>query len=143
MQLFYKIGILKNFSKFARKHLCWSLVFNKFAGLQPATLFYKSLQRRCFPINFDKLILTYATHALFCCCCCCCCFFDFRQYFMNPRQPSHFFLPREKFFGNTHATHPTHAKILTYAIHELTPSTLTTPPMLFSRLRREDFKLSQ
>ena len=39
MQSFYKIGILKNFAKFTRKHLCRNLFFNKFPGLQPATLF--------------------------------------------------------------------------------------------------------
>ena len=38
MQLFYKIGILKNFAKFKRKHLCWNQFFNKFSGLYPATL---------------------------------------------------------------------------------------------------------
>ena len=27
--------MLKNFSKFKRKHLCWNLVFNKVAGLRP------------------------------------------------------------------------------------------------------------
>ena len=27
VQSFYKIDILKNFAKFTRKHLCWSLFF--------------------------------------------------------------------------------------------------------------------
>ena len=31
--VFYKKGVLKNFAKFSVKHLCWSLFFNKVAGL--------------------------------------------------------------------------------------------------------------
>ena len=31
-------GVLKNFTKFTRKHLCPSLFFSKGAGLRPATL---------------------------------------------------------------------------------------------------------
>ena len=27
--MFYKIDVLKNFTKFAGKHLCWTLIFNK------------------------------------------------------------------------------------------------------------------
>ena len=37
-ELFYKKGVLRNFAKFTRKHPCQSLLFNKFAGLRPATL---------------------------------------------------------------------------------------------------------
>ena len=33
-QMFFKIGVLKNFAKFAGKHLCQSLLFNKVAGLR-------------------------------------------------------------------------------------------------------------
>ena len=33
-----KIGVLKNFTKFKGKHLCWTLFFNKVASLSPATL---------------------------------------------------------------------------------------------------------
>ena len=32
-QMFFKIGILKNFAIFTGKHLCWILFFNKIAGL--------------------------------------------------------------------------------------------------------------
>ena len=32
-------GVLRNFAKFTGKHLCQSLVFNKFVGLRRATLF--------------------------------------------------------------------------------------------------------
>ena len=29
LEVFYKKGVLKNFPKFAGKHLCWSFFFNK------------------------------------------------------------------------------------------------------------------
>ena len=29
LQIFYKIDVLKNFTKFAGKHMCWTLIFNK------------------------------------------------------------------------------------------------------------------
>ena len=31
--MFFKIGLLKNFAIFTGEHLCWSLFFNKVAGL--------------------------------------------------------------------------------------------------------------
>ena len=37
-EVFCKKGALRNFAKFTEKHLCRSLVFNKIAGLRPATL---------------------------------------------------------------------------------------------------------
>ena len=36
-----RIGVLINFAKFTRKHLCQSLFFNKFAG-RPATKFLRA-----------------------------------------------------------------------------------------------------
>ena len=33
-QVFHKKGVLRNFAKFTRKHLCQSLFFNKVAGLR-------------------------------------------------------------------------------------------------------------
>ena len=33
MQMFFKIGDLKNFAIFTGKRLCWSLLFNKVSGL--------------------------------------------------------------------------------------------------------------
>ena len=36
-------GVLRNFTKFAGKHLCRSLFFDKVAGLRPATLLKKAL----------------------------------------------------------------------------------------------------
>ena len=35
--------VLKNFTKFTGKHLCQSLLFNKIAGLRPATLLKETL----------------------------------------------------------------------------------------------------
>ena len=39
--------VLKNFTKFAGKHLCQSLSFNKVPGLR--------LWHKCFPVNFVKI----------------------------------------------------------------------------------------
>ena len=44
--MFLKKELLKNFTKFKGKHLCWSLFFNKDPGLRPATLLRKRLQQR-------------------------------------------------------------------------------------------------
>ena len=43
-----KKGVLRNFAKFAGKHLCQILFFNKVAGLE----------HRCFPVNFVKFLRT-------------------------------------------------------------------------------------
>ena len=51
-------GVIRNFTKFTRKHLCQSLFFNKVAGLRPATLLKKRLWRRYFPVNFAKFLRT-------------------------------------------------------------------------------------
>ena len=48
-------NVLKNFAKFAGKHLCQSLFFNKVTRLRPATLLKKGLWHRCFPMNFCKI----------------------------------------------------------------------------------------
>ena len=50
-EVFCKKGVLRNFAKFARKHLCQSLFFNKVAGLRPATLLKKRLWHRCFSVT--------------------------------------------------------------------------------------------
>ena len=41
-------GVLKKFTKFAEKHLCQALFFNKVAALNPATLLKKRLWHRVF-----------------------------------------------------------------------------------------------
>ena len=58
-EVFCKISVLKNFTKFTGKHLCQSLLFNKVAGLRPATLLKKKLCNRCFPANFVKFLRTH------------------------------------------------------------------------------------
>ena len=41
---------------FAGKHLCWSLLFNKVAGLQASNFIKNRLQYRCFPVNIAKFL---------------------------------------------------------------------------------------
>ena len=45
-EVYYKKGVLKNFAKFRRKHLC----------LTPVTLLKKRPWHRCFPLNFAKFL---------------------------------------------------------------------------------------
>ena len=53
-----KRGALVNFTKFIGKHLCQSVLFNKFAGLGPETLLKKKLRHSCFPLNLVKFLRT-------------------------------------------------------------------------------------
>ena len=46
--MLYKKGVLKNFTKFTRKHMHWSLFFNKVVGLRPATLLKKENRTQIF-----------------------------------------------------------------------------------------------
>ena len=55
-EVFCKKGVLENFTKFTGKHLCWSLFFNKVAGLRPESILKKRLQQRCFPLNLVKFL---------------------------------------------------------------------------------------
>ena len=50
-QMFYKIGLPKNFKEFSGKHLLLQSLFNAVVGLRLATAFKKWLQQRCFPVN--------------------------------------------------------------------------------------------
>ena len=52
LQVFFKIGVIKNFTVFVGKHMCLSLFFNKVAGLK------KRLQHRFFPVNIVKCLKT-------------------------------------------------------------------------------------
>ena len=52
-ELFYKIGVLKDFDIFPGKNLCCGLIFNKIAGV--ACKIYK---RDCIIVNFAKLLKT-------------------------------------------------------------------------------------
>ena len=56
--VFYKKGVLRNFTNFTGKHRCQSLFFNKVAGLRPATLSKKRFWHRCFPVKFAKFLRT-------------------------------------------------------------------------------------
>ena len=58
--MFSKKGVLKNFWKFAGKHLCQSLFLNKVADLRSATLFKEHSITGVFPWNF-KSIFFYRT----------------------------------------------------------------------------------
>ena len=65
LEVFYKISVLKNFTKFTRRHLYWSLFLNKDAGLGTATLLKKKIQHRCFLVNFaavEKNLETTGAH---------------------------------------------------------------------------------
>ena len=57
-EVFCKKGVLRNISKFAGKHLCQSVFFNKVAGLRPATLLKKRLWQRYFLLKFEKFLRT-------------------------------------------------------------------------------------
>ena len=53
-----KKGVLGSFTKFTGKQLCQSLIFNKVAGLSPATFLKKRPWHRCFPVSFAKFLRT-------------------------------------------------------------------------------------
>ena len=57
-EVFFKNGVLRNFTKFTGKYLCQSRFFNKATGLRPATLFKKRFWHRSFPVNFVKFLRT-------------------------------------------------------------------------------------
>ena len=52
-QMFFKIGVLKNFANFTGKHLRWSLFLIKLEA-QTCNFIKKRLQNRCFPVKFAK-----------------------------------------------------------------------------------------
>ena len=51
-------AVLKSFSIFTEKHLCWSLFLNKNAGLQSWNFIKKRLQHRFFSVNIAKFLRT-------------------------------------------------------------------------------------
>ena len=65
-QMFFKIGVLKNFSICARKLLCFSLFFIKLQAWRPAFLLKKRFQHRCFPVNIAKFLRTVFLWNTFC-----------------------------------------------------------------------------
>ena len=56
-EVYCKKGVLRNFEKFTGKQLRQNL-FNKVAGLRPATLLKKRLWHRRFPVNFAEFLRT-------------------------------------------------------------------------------------
>ena len=64
-QVFYWKGIIKNFAKFTRKHLRWSLHLNKVAGPRPQNSLKNRFQHRCLLVNFAKFLRT-AAHFCYC-----------------------------------------------------------------------------
>ena len=57
-EIFCKKGVLRNFAKFTRKHLCESLFFNNVAYLSLQLYLKKRLWHRCFPVNCAKFLRT-------------------------------------------------------------------------------------
>ena len=58
-QMFFKVGVLKNFANFTGKHLCWSLFLISLQDFRPACNFIKKrLLHRCFPVKFGKFLRT-------------------------------------------------------------------------------------
>ena len=51
--MFFKISVLRSFTNFTGKHLCWSL-FLKNMQAEGLQLHKKRLQHRCSPANFAK-----------------------------------------------------------------------------------------
>ena len=57
--MFCKKGVLRNFAKFTRKHLCESLfLINKVACLSLQFYLKKRLWHRCFPVNCANFLRT-------------------------------------------------------------------------------------
>ena len=56
--MFFEKGALRNFAKFTEKTHVSESVFNKIAGLWPATLVKKRLSYRFFAVNFAKFLRT-------------------------------------------------------------------------------------
>ena len=57
-EMFCKKGVLGNFAKFTKKHVCQSLFFINVVGLKPGILLKKRLWHTCFPVNFLKFLRT-------------------------------------------------------------------------------------
>ena len=57
-EVFCRIVVLENFTKFTGKNLSQSLFFIKKGGARASNLLEKRLWYRCFPLNFVKLLRT-------------------------------------------------------------------------------------
>ena len=63
--MFYRNAVLKNFATFTGKHLCWSLVLNKFAGLQGKMLFLILLKCAAIRKIFKACVRHFLTNFCF------------------------------------------------------------------------------
>ena len=57
LQMFFKMGVLKNFANFTGKHLRWSL-FSEVACLRACNFIIKRLQHRRSPVKLAKFLRT-------------------------------------------------------------------------------------
>ena len=55
-QMFFKIGVLKNFPMLAKKHLCSNLFLIKLGPWRPVLLLKTRFQHRCFSVNIAKFL---------------------------------------------------------------------------------------
>ena len=56
--MYFRIDVLTNFAMFPGKHLCWSLFFNKYAGLKVCSFIKNRVQNKVFPVKFAKFLRT-------------------------------------------------------------------------------------
>ena len=54
----FKKSVMRNFAEFTRKHLCCNLFFDKVKLCRSSDSLKTSLWRRCFLVNFAKLVRT-------------------------------------------------------------------------------------
>ena len=57
-KVFSKKGGLDNFAKMHRKITVLESLFNKFTAMEVCNFFKKTLQHKCFPLNFAKFLRT-------------------------------------------------------------------------------------
>ena len=55
-QMFFKIGVLKHFSNFTEKQLCWSLFLIKLHARGSANLLKRESNTTVFPVKFTKFL---------------------------------------------------------------------------------------
>ena len=53
-EVFFEKDVIKNFANFTRKHLCWSLFFNRVTGQRACSFIKKRLQHRCVLVKLAK-----------------------------------------------------------------------------------------
>ena len=53
-EVFFEKDVIKHFANFTRKHLCWSLFFNRVTGQRACSFIKKRLQHRCVLVKLAK-----------------------------------------------------------------------------------------